>query len=496
MDAMRPRSFFLLSLVFVGCGDPAPVMPDAVDHTLGEAPALAMPCTDSVSDVYVMPSGLPAMDDSRRGDVFRCAVAEKLTVPEIKTKIGEYNENRFNTAYTNTTEGTINSGFWTYRIAFRSTRNTVNGVRAEGDMAAVLVIPAKPLAGAPVVVWGHGSSGVASKCATSKQDLAGPVQDQDFPASVYRLAGYGYTVIAPDYAGFSYGQAVGYFNAEDEAHAILDATRAAAKILPTAPDKFVFAGHSQGGHAVLSAHSYAKSYGMHGQLVGVATFAPFWISFSLWAAATTDPAGLTTATDANSILYAMSYAYAAGELREPGSGVSVFQAAKQDAAKDVLIGNECYEYTKLSALGARPSDFFDATYVNAVGYNCGANPFTPDCTTPEAAKWKARWIEDRPALDPQGPPVLAMYGAKDTFITPARAQCGRDKFARDLAVGGATTKVEYCYSDVAIHRDILRGPDADYLNKWIAAKAGIGPEPGACPAFPTGIICASPPNDY
>ena len=51
---------------------------------------------------------------------------------------------------------------------------------------------------------------------------------------LYRLAGYGFTVIATDYSGFIPGQDPGYFNAEDEAHSMLDATRAAAKILAVA----------------------------------------------------------------------------------------------------------------------------------------------------------------------------------------------------------------------------------------------------------------------
>ena len=101
------------------------------------------------------------------------------------------------------------------------------------------------------MVLAHGSVGIAPTCAPSLLDLSARGAGQDFPVNIYKLAGYGYTVIAPDYAGFSYGQPPGYFNAEDEAHAVLDATRAAANLLPSMPDKVVFVGHSQGGHAVL-----------------------------------------------------------------------------------------------------------------------------------------------------------------------------------------------------------------------------------------------------
>lgn len=483
-----------LSLLVLACGDDQPATqdasPDAVDYTIGEHPQLAMPCADAVADVYTLPSGLAAMDDSRRGDVFRCAKTEKLTVPEIKTQIDEYSK-----GYPNATPGIVQSGFWTYRIAYRTTRNTVNNARAEGDSAATLIIPAKPIEGAPLVVAGHGSVGFAEKCAPTRLDLSGPVQDQDYPPMLYRLASYGYIVIAPDYSGFSYGQTPGYFNAEDEAHAILDATRAAAKILPSPPSKVVFVGYSQGGHAVLAAHSYAKSYGMTGTLVGVATMAPLWMSMSLWAAATTGAAGLTTATDTNTVLYAMMYAYAAGELRE-GNGEVVFQTAKQAAAVEAIHGAECYDKAKIEALGATPADIFDATYVNNVGGTCAVS-FVPDCTSSLAAKWKSWWAEDRPAIDAMGPPILAIFGGMDTTVTLARAACAKKKLTADLAaVSGATTTVEYCISSKAVHRDIIRGPDPDYINEWIAAKAGVGPEPVACKPFPAGEVCGVPPNDY
>jgi len=474
----------------IGCGDDAQVKPDAIDYTLGEAPALAMPCADQRDAVYTLPTGLPAMDDSHRGDVFHCAITEKITVPDIKAQIAAYDE-----AFSASTVPTVNSGFWTYRIAYRTTRVTISAARAEGDTAAVLIIPAKPLAGAPLVVFGHGSTGVAPKCAPSRLDLSAAATDQDYPPMLYRLASYGYTVIAPDFSGYSYGQPPGYFNAEDEAHAILDATRAAAKILPTPPDKVVFVGHSQGGHAVLAAQSYSKSYGMQGTLVGVAAFAPLWMSMSLWAAATTGAANLMTANaaDVNAILYAMEYAYSAGELRDPGHGVDVFQTAKQTAAKDTIL-NECYDGAKLQTLGATPADFFEMNYVNNVGAACAVNPFTPDCTSAEAMLWKARWLEDRPPLDKSSAPIILFFGAMDTLVTTGRAECGRKKIAADL-MGGTTTATS-CYNDVAAHRDIIRGSDPEYLNKWIAAKGGVGADPGSCPEFPAGRVCQTPPNDY
>jgi pimeloyl-ACP methyl ester carboxylesterase len=474
---MRVCYLSLSAISLLACGDDggktpdAPPMPDA-DYRIGEHPQLARACTDTLADVYTLPTDLPAMDDSHRGDVFRCALAEKLTIPEVQTQIDEYNKN-----YPKATPAVVESGFWTYRLAFRTTRITKSNVRDEGDTAATLIIPAKPLAGAPLVVAGHGSVGFASKCAPSLLDLSGAVQDQDYPPLLYRLAAYGYTVIAPDYAGFSYGQTPGYFNAEDEAHAILDATRAAAKLLPTPPAKVVFVGFSQGGHTVLAAHSYAKSYGMQGELVGVAAMAPLWMSMSLWGAATTSTGGLNTTDNTNTVLYAMAYAYSAGELRD-GTGDSVFDTAKQAAAVEVINGGECYDKAKMMALGATPADFFLPAYVSEVGNACA---ISGSCSTTLSTKWQTWWKEDRPPIDAMGAPILAMFGGGDMTVTLARAGCAKKKIDADIAaVSGATTSVSYCMTENYDHRDMPRGPAPGYINEWIAARGGVGAEPAAC----------------
>ena len=499
------RLWCVTSFALIGCGDdggsktpdaamfdaPVDVAIDAPVETLGAHPALAMACNDALADVYTLPSGLPAMTDANRGDVFRCAKAESLSKYKVNKQIDDYAAGYMNAVPANAT-----SGFWAYRIAFRSTRNTVLATRAEGDMAAILLVPETPLAGAPLIVFGHGSVGVAPGCAPSRHSLSTPKRDDDYPSMLLRFAGAGYTVIAPDYAGFAYNQAPGYFNAEDEAHAILDATRAAAKILTNPPAKVAFVGHSQGGHAVVAAQAYAESYGMTGQLVGVAAHAPFWVSMTLFAAATTDAAGplmTTNAGDVSSIIYAMAYAYAATELREgAGTGTDIFQAAKRTAAKDALVGGACYDQAKLMALGTKPADWFDPTYVAQVGNQCALGG---NCTDPMAVKWRARWPEDRPAIDATGAPILAMWGGADTFIGPARAACGRNKWAADTSAVGSTTTITNCYSATSAHRDFPRTADTDYMISWIANKAGIGAAPAACTA-PPATACAMFPNDY
>jgi len=498
MKGITSLSLFLL---IAACGsdnkntpDAAKAIDAAVDappQTLGPAPTLAMPCTDAEADVYTLPTTLPAMTDGHRGDVFHCATTESLSKYKIDAQIAAYNTTPAMT-FNNTTMVPSTTGFWSWRIAYRSERNTVSNARAEGDMAAYLLVPEHPLANAPLIVFGHGSVGVAAQCAPTHLDLSAAAQDQDFPPMLYRLAGAGFTVIAPDYNGFSYNQPPGYFNAEDEAHALLDATRAAAQILPSPPAKVVIVGHSQGGHAVLSAHSYAKSYGMTGTLVGVAALAPLWSSMDLFSAGASPAGQLTTANDVNSILYAMEYAYSAGELRDgTGHGVDVFQAAKQTAAKDTILGGGCYDSAKLQALGSTPADFFDPTYANTVGGACAING---TCTDTLSMKWKTIWGQDRPAIDPAGPPLLIFFGGVDTFVNPNRALCAKAKITADLGAT-PTTAITYCSDDAAAHRDLVRGASADYIVKWAASLTGAGTAPAPCTPLAAGT-CQAIPKEY
>jgi pimeloyl-ACP methyl ester carboxylesterase len=459
---------------------------DAPVETLGPAPALAVACTDAATDLYTLPSNLPTMSDAHRGDVFRCTVGESLSAYKVNAQIAQ-----FNMGYPVAAAGHATSGFWTYRVAFRSERNTFNNARAEGDMAALLLIPEHPLAGAPLIVYGHGSVGVAPKCAPSRYNLATTTQDLDFPPPLLRLAGAGYTVIVPDYSGFAYSQTMGYFNAEDEAHGLLDATRAATHLLPTPYTKVAFIGHSQGGHAVVSAQSYAASYGHDGTIIGVASFAPLWAGLDLFAAATTDTAGLMTATDQNAIVYSMAYAYSAEELRVgAGHGMDVFASGKGSAALDAMVGGDCYDTAKLEALGTKPSDFFEANYVNNVGASCALGGV---CSDSLSTMWKPFWANDRPPLDPNGAPMLVVTGGMDTFVTPGRAQCGRNHFTADITGGTAT--VDYCQNPNAAHSDLVRTTDVDYVMSWINFKAGIGSTPAACTPPPS-TTCPQLPKDY
>ena len=102
---MKALTYASAPLLILGCGNGktnngSPDM--AMPATLGPAPMLAVACADTVDAVYTLPSGLPAMDDTHRGDVFHCAVTESLTAAKVNAQI-----NAFNVGYTNAIGGNV-----------------------------------------------------------------------------------------------------------------------------------------------------------------------------------------------------------------------------------------------------------------------------------------------------------------------------------------------------------------------------------------------------
>src|ERR1700761_7920946 len=131
------KSLICLSipLLVFGCGgktsnNGSPDM--AMGTSLGTAPMLAIACSDQASDVYTLPTGLPAMDMTHRGDILHCAVSESLTAAKVNDQL-----NGYNMGYSDIESGNVISGFWTYRVAYRTLRNTPTGggMPAEGDTA-------------------------------------------------------------------------------------------------------------------------------------------------------------------------------------------------------------------------------------------------------------------------------------------------------------------------------------------------------------------------
>jgi uncharacterized membrane protein HdeD (DUF308 family)/alpha-beta hydrolase superfamily lysophospholipase len=122
----------------------------------------------------------------------------------------------------------------------------------------------------PVLLWTHGTTGVARQCAPSlaaKPFAQVPALDQ--------VMHNGWVVVAPDYPGLGTVGAEPYLIGIPEAESSLDAVRAARQLpgLNLGPQTIVW-GHSQGGGSALWVGIEAKHYAPDVPLTAVAAFAP------------------------------------------------------------------------------------------------------------------------------------------------------------------------------------------------------------------------------
>jgi len=483
------RAFHVVvSLSIAACGgseaDPTP--PDAAPPP---DVALAIACTDTAEGLYAAPpASLAPFDASHRGEVFRCTRDRWIDAETLDT-----------TARANGYVGApLTSGATIVRIAYRTERAQVGATAAEGHSSAFVLVPDAPHTPGALVVYGDPSVGIAPSCAPTHIDLS--AQDDGWEqtrAPLLALVGAGWTVVAPDRAGFGFGDAPSYCDAEDEAKSLLDATRAVANLLPgdLVPAKVVLVGHSIGGHATLSAHALAPTYGLRGELIGVANFAPFWLSNLAWGAMLSPASGFTTTNAPYALEFQLDYFYAHGELLDgTGHGLDLIQVDKRAQVQDLLSG-ACLSGVAagLVNLGDTAADYFDPIAVDALS-RCG---FTGDCTIDPAPLWEARFLADRPPIDAAGPPIVLWFGGQDATVTPEYARCAVEKIERDLGTSG-TTQVTVC-NDADAGHEAVPPRDVGWVNDWIGARltgdaaptctAPVPPSDGgpACPSVPPNL---------
>jgi alpha-beta hydrolase superfamily lysophospholipase len=129
------------------------------------------------------------------------------------------------------------------RILYHSRALNGEDIAASG----VVLIPAgnPPQGGWPVIVWAHGTTGVARRCAPSlMKDVA--YGDE----GLMPMVADGFAVIAPDYAGLGTPGAHQYDNKIPQANDAVYAVPAAHAAVSSLGQKWVAIGHSQGGVAV------------------------------------------------------------------------------------------------------------------------------------------------------------------------------------------------------------------------------------------------------
>jgi pimeloyl-ACP methyl ester carboxylesterase len=425
---------------------------------------VSVSCDDAPGSTYADP-GSALASASDRGSILRCAhdgVLAATDVDRLARTAGYLG-------------ATLVSGAEIVRVLYRTERGTEPP--GPGFASAVVLLPDNPhSASLPVIVVAHGTVGEAPGCPPSRET---PTQDATYLAELgYALVGAGYVVILPDFAGYAGFGATknpppGYHASADEAKSVLDAARALRALSPsTFTHGTILVGHSQGGHAVLSALAMHPSYGSGGDLLGVVAYAPSWFAMNSFAAMILTPASFPTSTEADAVAASVWYHYSHAELLDgPGSGPLLFAASKRDAIRTFFEGS-C-DPAALATIGTTIGDLFDPTFATAVPLNAALGL---DCLGGgQCQKWIDRYRADRPHItgDSLPVPVLVVHGDADDWIPPERAKCGFDRLASD----GANATV--CIVPGAKHDPVV-GARAEFVNRWIAWRTLGGVDPGAC----------------
>lgn len=131
-------------------------------------------------------------------------------------------------------------------VRFLYVSRASSGLKVPASGVIVLPYGKPPPGGWPVLVWGHGTSGVGRPCAPSlMKDLYYGWE------GLLQWPLLGYAVVAPDYAGLGtdvpHQYLVGPAQAQDMRHAVPAARQAVAEL----GSRWVALGHSQGAAAVL-----------------------------------------------------------------------------------------------------------------------------------------------------------------------------------------------------------------------------------------------------
>jgi pimeloyl-ACP methyl ester carboxylesterase len=170
------------------------------------------------------------------------------------------------------------------------------GGRDVASSGVVLIPPGQPPAGGwPIIVWAHGTSGVARQCAPSLMKDVYYGEEGLFP-----MVRAGYAVVAPDYHGLGTAGVHQYVNRAAQVNDVVYAVPAARAAVPVLGARWVVDGHSQGGMAAWGVAEAAPARRGSGYLGAVAvapgvrigealsgkgfpTAAGFYLDYMAWA---------------------------------------------------------------------------------------------------------------------------------------------------------------------------------------------------------------------
>lgn len=155
------------------------------------------------------------------------------------------------------------------RIEFES-KSGIDGSTQRVSGTVFVPIGQPPRGGWPIVAMGHGTTGVQHDCGPSEwPNLLGSADP------VATLVNAGFLVTLPDYQGLGMDQTYHpYLDSTTVGYNMIDSVRAARTLVPSASDRWLAFGSSQGGQAAWAANELASNYGAGLHLVGAASVSP------------------------------------------------------------------------------------------------------------------------------------------------------------------------------------------------------------------------------
>jgi alpha-beta hydrolase superfamily lysophospholipase len=326
--------------------------------------------------------------------------------------------------------------------AFRLLYATTGDDGTMRPASAVLSVPSTTRAAElPVVVWVHGTTGVARSCAPS---LLGDASGG--PADTSRLLAAGYAVLAVDLPGLGTSGPSSYLLGEAEGTAVLDGVRAVAQVPGVRVGPTVLWGYDQGGHAVLWAAQIASDYAPDISIAGVVAVAPMTGLTPLFAAAISSGRAGTLGTD---LLLTYSARYTDVRLAD-------YTSAGRALVDE--LGAHCGSSRGVVADTWAQASGFDQTWA-----------------MPASSALATRLAQNTPS-GPFGGDVLVVQGAADTQV-PAVVQ---DDWVQGRCSAGA--EVEYRKLPGVDHAGVIRDGSAavDGMLAWIGDRFAGGARAGLC----------------
>lgn len=335
----------------------------------------------------------------------------------------------------------IPAGAEAWKVLYVSTDEHDEPIAVSG----LVIAPTDPPPGPrPVLAWAHGTTGIVPPCAPS--NTSDPLKGvPDMTGALEQ----GWVLTLTDYPGLGTAGPHPYLVAQSAGRAVLDSVRA-AHALDTGlelDDRYAVWGHSQGGHAALSAGQLADDYLPEYELAGVAALAP--------ATALQDNLAAVEGTKAGNLLTIMAVGSWTAYYPDIPDGTFTRRARIPAAqlAKVCINQPSAFRFVLFGIL--LPDDI--------LAIDPAADP-----------RWTERLDGNSPAPGGVRSPLFVAQGLVDEIIAPDVTEAWVEQ---RCAADRPTTWQTY---DGVNHVDVVHQGGVDAL-EWTIARLDGTPAPQTCP---------------